>query len=91
MCIRDRLEAALGEVMAEDPTFVQDLQVRYFSGTLNTRQPSFTRQETAYIGQAGPVEVLLYTRPPWSWTDPETGQVQGITVDILAELGRRCV
>lgn len=83
-----QLEAALGEVMAEDPTFVQDLQVRYFSGTLNTRQPSFTRQETAYIGQAGPVEVLLYTRPPWSWTDPETGQVQGITVDILAELGR---
>ena len=82
------LEDALGHIAAEKPTFIQDLQFRYFGAQAAARQPSFTRQESEYIRRAGPISTLLYTRIPWSWVDPESGEVRGITVDILNELGR---
>lgn len=77
----DELYEAMCAVELDDPNFKTELMARYFPYFSNSE---FTRNELRYIGEQ-PVITVGYrpTGRPFTYTDEKTGEMKGITRDIL--------
>lgn len=80
------LNFALSEIKA-DPYFEAHLFERYYGSSAAENDTMYTRSEVEYIKTAGVITVgSLPNRYPLSSLNPETGEVEGITEDILRKI-----
>lgn len=80
--IIEEADYALGEITADNATFLNDLYQKYYSNTAATGL-AFTREEIEYIKEQKPVTIaFISNRAPLS-RENEDGEAEGIMVDIV--------
>lgn len=82
----DKLYEAMCAVELNDPDFKTELMGKYFPYFKNTE---FTYNEISYIEDMPVISIGYWPRGnPFSFTDEETGELQGVTRDILDMISR---
>ncbi|MDD3412123.1 MAG: response regulator, partial [Eubacteriales bacterium] len=82
----DQINLALTQIMIEEPDFMAQLESRYFPIFNNTQ---FTYEEQQLIERLPELTVgCEVNHPPLSALNEQTGEVTGITRDILDEISR---
>lgn len=85
----DELDDALGQITAAGSSFQSKLYQKYYGDITASSKICFTREEADFIRRAGTIPVaLIPNRSPFSSLD-ESGEPEGITVDILKLLEER--
>lgn len=83
----DSLDAALKEIKMDDPSFLPLLYQEYYPERTVT---PFTREEAEFIKDAGVIKVGQLTgREPLAFIDGETGEIEGIFVDLCELIARK--
>ncbi|MDD3165222.1 MAG: transporter substrate-binding domain-containing protein [Oscillospiraceae bacterium] len=79
------LDAALDEIVGQHPYYAMELYEKYYGDSDAIISLNLTREEAAYIAQAGVIRVgQVRNRYPVSNLNETTGELAGITEDILA-------
>lgn len=87
--LMEKLNDALGEIAAVDPSFQSKLYQKFYVTVAEASNVAFTREEAEYIEKTDTVTVAFIPgREPLSYVD-ENGEIQGITVDIMRLLEER--
>lgn len=87
--LMDDLEGALGQIFAENPTYIAGLYNKYYSSRAASEGMLFTREESDYIAQTGPLVVgVMNRRSPLSYENGD-GLAAGMIVDIMELVGKK--
>ncbi len=77
------LSEAQEQLSFDDPNFVDDLSMKYFSRLYENTDLLLTREETAYIKEAKPLNVAIVTNmAPIEYYNDTTKSYGGFTVDL---------
>ena len=81
--LMDAINDATRQVLLKDPFAFEKLQEQYF-GDAERRAIGFTREETEFIEQSGPIIVLYEPDDyPQEWYDAETGEYKGLYPSLM--------
>lgn len=81
------LNWAISEIKSRDATFDAKLYTRHYGNSKAEITPAFTREEFGYIKKNALISVgILPTRHPLSAYDNDSGNLYGITVDMVREI-----
>ena len=80
----DQVNEALSQIMYKSPELNAKLRQKYYSRDAATFQPLFTKEELAFISSCPELRVGHFSkRFPFSYIEPESNKITGITLDIL--------
>lgn len=80
----EKLDSALGEIVAIKPNFTNQLMEKYFQG--NAVSMSLSREENRYITEHPVLRIGYFANYlPFSGKDPD-GNVQGVITDIVSKM-----
>lgn len=83
-----QLDAAMDDILKNDPVYPFEIYRQYFSGLTTSSQPLFTREEKNYIEEAGQIAIGCYTQfIPYSFQD-ENGTYQGVIPYLIDEIAK---
>ena len=81
--IMNQLDDAMSHIIAEKPFFTEELYEKHYSGKGLYAEASFTKDEIAYIENAGTITLaFLPNRKPFSYINEQSG-LDGIIVNIM--------
>ena len=77
-----KLDEALHSIEQTDPYFMTTLHEKYFNPS--NKELKLTAQEKEYVENTEPLRAgVLTDLPPYSYQDKESGELKGISVDLL--------
>ena len=80
----EQLNRAIFDIKIKTPNFENELADKYYG---NYNHTPFTKDELDYIAQADPfIVACLGNTAPVSYADPNTGEIKGITREILERI-----
>lgn len=80
--LTQRLNSAINNIEQKDPYFSTTLYEKYF--TPENNQMFLSEEETKYIKEIEKLKVgVLLNKPPFQNKDKSTGEIKGISVDLL--------
>lgn len=80
--VANQINAALADISKTNPSFMLNLQNKYFSN--DSKRLIFSNEEIEYINKAGTINVASFGgKIPIQYIDSETGEPRGISVDVL--------
>ncbi len=86
--LMETLNSAILSIEQSNPYFTTALYDKYFLPPNDTLLLSETEQE--YVSASEPLNVgVLTNRPPFQYTDPSTGDLSGISVDLLDYISKQ--
>lgn len=85
-----QFDRAILKVRYAEPAFESNLQQIYYSNDAASSYPAYTREEIEYIRTHPVIHVGNFaSRFPFTYYSPQTGKLEGITIDILELISQK--